>query len=152
MVKVGMFGGGNMGAAKELLRSLAANRSVEICQEAACNDADILVVSKAPEGSASCGLLSPRIVIANSDNRQVLQFVSRIGGQIITYGLNPKAAITVSSHDDDSLVMCVQRAMVTIHDTPILPREFSVGIKDYGGFDESIMGVVVAGLICGIEF
>jgi len=149
MIRIGIFDGYEKGAAAELLRELIESRPIEICD--ACKEpVDILIVNKAPlDGAVHC---SPKIVIANSDDGRVLQFVASLEAQIITYGLNPKAAITASSCADDIYVICVQRAMVTIDDEPILPREFSVKIQDCEGFDDIVMSAVAAALICGADF
>ena len=151
MLKIGVIDEGRAGAAEKLLHNLAADAPIEICC-GGCGNLDVLVVNKTPDGHMPPPLLSPRVVVANSDDMQVLQFVSRLGGRIITYGLNPKAAITVSSHADDNCVICVQRAMATIHGAPLLPQEFSVNIKGHEGFDRIILGVVAAALVCGAKF
>jgi len=149
MIRIGIIDGGKIEAVKELLRGLVMNRPIEIC-DARKEPVDILIVNKAPlDGVVHC---SPKIVIANSDDGRILQFVASLEAQIITYGLNPKAAITASSCSDDIYVICVQRAMVTIDDEPILPREFSVKIQDCEGFDDIVMGSVAAALICGADF
>jgi hypothetical protein len=153
MIKIGILDGDRQETTKELLLSFITNQPIEICNKL-CQPPDILIINKAPlDEGLSPARLSPKIIIANSDDRQVLQFVSPIERQIITYGHNPKAAITVSSHFDDIYVICVQRAMTTIFDEPILPCEFSVKtLKEQKGFDESLMGAVAAGLICGVKF
>lgn len=149
MIRIGIIDGGKIEAVKELLRGLVMNRPIEIC-DARKEPVDILIVNKAPlDGVVHC---SPKIVIANSDDGRILQFVASLEAQIITYGLNPKAAITASSCSDDIYVICVQRAMASIHDVPILPREFSVKINDYRGFDGEVMGAISAALICGACF
>lgn len=153
MIKIGIFDKDKIEAVKELLLSLITNQLIDIL-DALNQPSDILIVNKIPpENDISPEHLSTKIVIANSDDRHVLQFVSSINAQIITYGLNSKAAVTASSHvDDDCYVICVQRAMATIFDTPILPREFSISIKGRKGFDGSIMGAVATALICGVNF
>ena len=151
MVKICVLDGDRIEAAEVLLQSFAANLPAKIC-DGTCDDADILVVNKIPTVGASAALLTPGVIIANSDDIQVLQFVSRMGAQIITYGLNPRAAVTVSSHADDSCVICIQRAITTIHGAPILPQEFSVNIIEHKGFDTIILGAVAAALVCGMKF
>jgi hypothetical protein len=156
MLKIGVLDGdkGKGAAAKEMLQGLVANLSVEICDDV-FQRLDILIINRAPfgDGISPC-LLSPKIIVANSDDKHVLHFVSSMEAQIITYGLNPKAAVTASSHvDDDCYVICIQRAMATIDDAPILPREFGVNaFKGCEGFDESMMGAITAALICGVNF
>jgi len=111
---------------------------------------DILIASRV---FAYDHAFSQRIIIANSDDRDVLQCISPAKACIITYGLNPKAAITASSHiEDGKYVICVQRAMTTIGNMPVLPHEFTVKIKDCQGYDESALGAIAAALICGVNF
>ena len=153
MLKIGILDNGNGKATRGLLQDLAVDASIEILHDI-CQPLDILIVNKVPvDVNFSSARLSPKTIVANSDDKQVLQFISSMEGQIITYGLNPKAAITISSHFDDIYVICIQRAMATIDNVPIMPREFSVSIAgDYKGFNESVMGAAAAALLCGVKF
>ena len=152
MLKIGIIDRSKETITEELLQSLVASLSMEICYDA-CQPLDILIVNKIPDASIPCVQSFPRIIIANSDDKGVLRFVSSMHAQIITYGFNSKAAITASSHiDDGSYVICVQRAMTDIHGEPILPREFSVDIDNYKGSSEPMMAAIAAALICGVNF
>ena len=131
MIKIGIIDEYKQKPFGKLLKSLAANTSLEVYEDAR-RALDLLLVVKVPDEGISYIPSSPKIVIANSDDKQVLHFISSIKSQIITYGLNPKAAVTVSSHiDDGRYVVCVQRAMISIFGVPILPQEFSVDINSF---------------------
>jgi len=152
MLKIGIFNDDGFDAAAELLQSIVDGVPIEICRDMR-QPLDILIVNRVPFGSSTNSEhISPKIIIANSDDKQVLQYVSSLEAQVITYGLNPKAAVTVSSHADDIYVICIQRAMLTIFDAPIMPREFSVSIEWCKGFDDIIVGIVTTALICGVNF
>ena len=153
MLKISILDDGKREATEALLHSFIFNQPVEICHDFN-QPLDILIVNKVPlDGSISIEHLSPGVVVANSGNKDVLQFIAAIGAKIITYGLNPRAAITASSHIDNDYVVCaIQRAMTTICGAPIMPREFSVCIKGHTGFDERVIGAVATALICGVNF
>jgi len=152
MIKIGVLDLDRQEAIEALLRGFVTDFPIEIYHDI-CQPLDIFIVNKIPEGySVYPENISAKTIIANSDDKHVLRFVTSLNGQIITYGLNSKAAITASSHFDDIYVICVQRAMASIHDVPILPREFSVKINDYRGFDGEVMGAISAALICGACF
>ena len=153
MLKIGILDDINTESTKELLQDLISGTPFEICRDIR-QPMDILIVNKVTRSAShSPANLSPKVIIANSDDKDVLQFIAVMEAQIITYGLNPRAAVTASSHADDSYVVCaIQRAMTSIYNEPIMPQEFSVDIKNHGKFDERVIGAVAAALICGVNF
>jgi len=144
MVKIAILDDGNVGAIEKLLQNFL---EFQICDDPS-EYLDVLIVNEIYDER----IPPAKIIIANSDDKRVLGCVSSMGGQIITYGLNPKAAITASSHTLDGFVVCVQRGMATIHNTPIFPHEFAVDVPDCGNSNERVMAAVSAALICGINF
>jgi len=151
MIKIGVLDKSKSETIRKLLQNICTNLPVQIC-DGLCKPLDVLIIDKIPKISQGVNHPSQKVIIANSDDSQVLQFVSAMGAQIITYGFNPKAAITASSHNDDIFVICIQRAMTTIQGIPLLPREFSITIKNHEAFDECIMGTIATALICGANF
>ena len=150
MIKIGILDRSNSAATKDLLQSLCANIPIEICNF--YDPLDILIINNIPERVLDNVHLSPKIVIANSDDAHILEFISTMPAKIITYGFNPKAAITASSHIDDAFVICVQRGMATLNGTPILPREFTIDFRPLSQTDGYVMGAVTAALVCGTNF
>ncbi|MCL2377307.1 MAG: hypothetical protein FWC76_07935 [Defluviitaleaceae bacterium] len=150
MIKIGVLDKDKTDAIGDLLQNLCINIPIELCKP--CNPLDILIVNSVPEKGYDSTRLSSKVIIANSDDKQVLELISTIGAQIITYGFNPKAAITASSHIDGAFVICIQRAIITLYGAPMLPSEFAVDFKAYGQADGYVMGTVAAALLCGAKF
>ncbi|MCL2574534.1 MAG: hypothetical protein FWE34_08300 [Defluviitaleaceae bacterium] len=153
MVKIGILNIGGKGSLTTLLATLITHTPIDFF-EAQSTHCDILIVNDIPsKGIIISEQISTKVIIANSDDTEVLQFIPQIQAQIITYGLNPKAAITASSHADDIFVICVQRGMTTLQGEPILPREFSVKIpKNVTLSDSIILAAASTALICGANF
>ena len=113
---------------------------------------DILIINKPPGNQALLQTLSPKIIIANSDDKQILDSASYIGGRIITYGFNPKAALTASSLLDNTMIICVQRAITTISNDPIFPQEFSAQAGVYSDSALCTMAYIATALVLGLPF
>ena len=150
MIKIGVSDGDKSETTKEFLRKLCAGAPIEICEPH--HPLDVLIINSIPENHCRALCSSPKVIVANSDDRHVLELISTISAQIITYGFNPKAAITASSRFDDAFVICIQRAMTTICGKAIFPREFAVAFDGRGNFDECFLGAASAALICGVKF
>jgi len=149
MIKIGILDKVNNTATKDLLQNLCASIPMKICNFH--DPLDILIINNVPKGVYGNALLSSKIIVANSDDAHVLEFISTISAKIITYGFNPKAAITASSHIDDAFVICIQRGMSALDGSPILPREFIIDFKPLSQADGYVMGTVTAALICGAK-
>jgi len=65
-------------------------------------------------------------VIINSDIQNNLSFLKSIGTNIITYGFNAKATITVSSVQDENTMLCIQRSIRGRNNHIIEEQEFNI--------------------------
>ena len=73
-------------------------------------------------------------------------------GKIITYGLNAKSCITASSIKEDSILICIQRAISTINGDLLREQEFLADFKELADFGESAgMGALSCAMICGMN-
>lgn len=64
-------------------------------------------------------------------NTDVVKDISILGGvnkNIITYGLNQKAIITISSVEDEDIMICIQKSFKDINDKDIEEQEFNIKI------------------------
>lgn len=68
-------------------------------------------------------------VIINSDIKNNLSWLKRTGANVITYGLNNKASLTVSSINEDNALLCVQRSIHGVNNNLIEEQEKNVKIK-----------------------
>ena len=67
-------------------------------------------------------------VIINSDIKNNLLLKS-LSGNIITYGFNSKATITISSIKEENTMLCIQRAMQGINKEIIEEQEINIEIE-----------------------
>ena len=68
-------------------------------------------------------------VIVNSDIKNNLAALKNVNTNIITYGFNAKATITISSIKDESILICIQRGIKNIHNSLIEEQEFYIEIE-----------------------
>lgn len=64
-------------------------------------------------------------------NTDVVKDISILGGvnkNIITYGLNQKAIITISSVEDEDIMICIQKSFKDINEQDIEEQEFNIKI------------------------
>lgn len=69
-----------------------------------------------------------KYIILNSDISNDLDFFKDNGLNLITYGLNGKATITVSSIKEDNVLICLQRNIENISNKIIEEQEFNIKI------------------------
>ena len=67
-------------------------------------------------------------VIINSDVKNNLSLIKNIGTNIITYGFNAKATITISSIKEENTMLCIQRSIKGINNI-IDEQEISIKIE-----------------------
>lgn len=68
-------------------------------------------------------------IIINSDIKNNLKALKNIKTNIITYGFNAKATITISSVRDENMLICIQRGIKDIENNKIDEQEFNIGIE-----------------------
>lgn len=72
-------------------------------------------------------------IILNSDIVENLEMVKNLNLSVITYGFNSKATVTMSSLDDDNMLVCLQRNIRDIDGTIIEQQELYVNLEDKTG-------------------
>lgn len=68
-------------------------------------------------------------VIINSDVKNDLSLLKNTGANIITYGFNAKATITISSIKEENTMLCVQRSIRGVHNHIIEEQENNIKIE-----------------------
>lgn len=69
-------------------------------------------------------------IILNSDIVENLEMVKNLNLSVITYGFNSKATVTMSSLDDDNMLVCLQRNIKDIDGSIIEQQELYVNLQD----------------------
>ncbi len=95
---------------------------------------DILILNKKLnncEINITSYLKSSTVVIANGDIENILKNVTNVK-QLITYGLNSKCSITVSSVNDNTktIQVCIQRQFLNTKNHKVLEQEFPIKSLD----------------------
>lgn len=96
-------------------------------------------------------LHSDSIVIVNVDNREIINIVSKKSFNLVTFGFNPKASITISSFvtgDKDTSCFCIQRDLCTIKGNDFFEQEFLINSNNFSEFDLllSVSTLIILGL------
>lgn len=68
-------------------------------------------------------------IILNADFKENLTVFNNTGANLITYGFNKKASITLSSVQDDNIVPCIQRTIKKCNGELIEEQEINVKVK-----------------------
>lgn len=72
-------------------------------------------------------------IILNSDIVENLEMVKNLNLSVITYGFNSKATVTMSSLDDENMLVCLQRNIKDIDGSIIEQQELYVNLQDKAG-------------------
>ena len=63
------------------------------------------------------------------ENENFATLLKNIRTNIITYGFNAKATITISSIKDENMLLCIQRSIKQINEKMIDEQEFNIKIE-----------------------
>lgn len=83
-----------------------------------------------------------KYLIINTDVNINKELFSKIRIKIITYGLNRKATLTVSSIGEDELMLCLQRSIENLEKDIIEPYEVNIKSKKIN--DKKIYNIIAA--------
>lgn len=68
-------------------------------------------------------------VVINSDIKHKWQYINNFNTNIITYGFNGKATITISSIREETVLICLQRKIEKIDKKLLDEQEFSIDVN-----------------------
>lgn len=74
-------------------------------------------------------LKNTKILILNIDYKENLKVVENLKIQVITYGFNKKATVTITSCDEDNIMLEFQREIITLNNNRIENREIKKSFK-----------------------
>ncbi|NLB81346.1 MAG: hypothetical protein GX800_07025 [Clostridiaceae bacterium] len=91
-----------------------------------------------------------KVYVINANDTDTIKHLNFKEAYVITYGLCNKATITLSSITEEHIVLCLQRAIITLDGQTIEPQEISFSLsKEYD--PETIMLITAICLISGIS-
>lgn len=73
-------------------------------------------------------IINAKYIIVNSDIIKNIEILKQYNSNIITYGLNQKADITISSIENENILIFVQNNLKNINGKEIEPQEFNIKI------------------------
>lgn len=79
-----------------------------------------------------------KYIIINSDEMD-LSILQDLNATSITYGFNGKATVTMSSIEDDAIILCLQRVIKTIQGNIIEPQEIRIDMQKYSIMDKYLI-------------
>ncbi len=88
-------------------------------------------------------------IILNSDIQENLEVIKNLNLSIITYGFNSKATITMSSLEDDGMLVCLQRNIKLIDGTVVEQQEIKLSEKEGKINNTKRLGMMVTKLFYG---
>lgn len=68
------------------------------------------------------------VIIVNGDNKRLLKSLAGTDGTVITCGMSGVSTFTFSSMNDESCVLCLQRAVVSFGGKLLQPQELPVSL------------------------
>ena len=90
-----------------------------------------------------------KVFIVNNNDTETINRLKDKKAYVITYGLCNKATLTLSSIEQDRMVLCLQRSVTDLGGNKIEPQEFSVSpSKEYD--PEIIMLIAAICMISGV--
>lgn len=96
-------------------------------------------------------LRNTKYLIINADMRYNVSILKDIEIVAISYGFNHKSTVTISSIEEDNILVCIQRNMLDINGHLIESQELSIKTesKDKNFKIDTTMGLIIAILIYG---
>lgn len=88
-----------------------------------------------------------KIYLINSDSLPCREILVS-DAYVITYGFSQKATLSVSSFEDQRMVMCLQRSITTLNGKITEPQEFAIMLSDNSDASTVMLAVAVA-VVCG---
>ena len=75
-------------------------------------------------------LSNSKYIILNSDIKLNLEAIENLNLIVITYGFNNKSTFTVSSIEDNNIIICLQRVIFNKNGKKIEPQEYDLNYKE----------------------
>ena len=139
--------------ADELSADLSENPGVRFVSLGAAPAAgfDILIVNGRKRTGLLDNLKQDGLIIANSDEPRVMEALFEFGGgrTAITYGLNRRACVTLSSIGDCAASLCVQRELPRLGGGLVEEQELPLRWRNASTDVHAVMAAATAALILG---
>ncbi len=83
-------------------------------------------------------IANAKYILINSDEVN-LSILNKLNATFITYGFNGKATVTMSSIEDDELILCLQRNIKTLQNKIIEPQEICINMQHNNLIDKYLV-------------
>ncbi len=71
-----------------------------------------------------------KYIILNEDIKMNIEIINNLNLTVITYGFNNKSTFAVSSINENTIIICLQRIILSKNNQPIEPQEFQMEITE----------------------
>ncbi len=144
MKSIGVIGGKNTGQTMDILNGIFAVWNINnITLTRSENDKNFITVSGSTGSKGKSNFY-----LYNSDSNKLSDFSPVKPCTVITFGLNPKACVTLSSVNENTLVCCIQRPLPTLDGSVVIQQEFSVCVNKSSYSPCDVLGAVSTALVC----
>ncbi len=65
------------------------------------------------------------MVLLNIDYKENLKIAENLKSEVITYGFNKKATVTITSNDEDNIILEIQRKIISFNNVKIENEEIA---------------------------
>lgn len=159
MIDIGVIGGDEAADTLDELYAMTDEPNISVTrirEDSSAERFNVLVINDAGYLAADFlnELTADDIVIINTDNKTLYNYLNGSRGRLITYGFSSKACVTASSVVDEAyecIQLCIQRSIPTLTGSILEPQEFSLSFDDTSKNIYCVLGAVTAALIAGME-
>jgi len=88
-------------------------------------------------------------LVINADDTDIFPYLEGCSARLLTYGLNSRSCVTASSITDNDLLVCLQRAFVSIDGTIREPQEYPIPLT-MDCDPMLVLGAAAACAACGV--
>jgi|GEM_PF-1808134 len=115
-----------------------------MCFDILLVDEDIAAVERFAPGSVRAG-----VTVVNTDEKGCR--VPAHGGRVVSFGLNGKSCVTASSVDDETMMICLQRAFPAVNGAMVERMEFALRRAAGGPAPRPLIAAVSVALCGGLR-
>ena len=90
-----------------------------------------------------------KYLVLNTDEKENIKIFENVNVNLITYGFNLKSTVTISSIEEEFVMVCLQRGIISSKGENIDPQEIELKAKDvYTNMEEAILMLLYPNLYC----
>lgn len=92
-----------------------------------------------------------KYLIIQLDSNENIDILKDLKLNVVTFGFNQKSTITVSSVEEENIILCLQRSIKTLANNIIEPQEINIKVENEEYDIDSIIGITSMFLVHDIR-